>query len=87
MKRAIVLAVASIVIAGCSGEVDDATKRFDAAFWQTWLFHLDEGDRKAVCWQPPEEAAATYGANFDGYLPAQQRAEHLFEIACRGMYP
>lgn len=87
MKRALALAVVSVVLAGCSSEPDEATTRFDAAFWETWFMHMDDADRKAVCWDTPEEAAADFAANFDaGYLPAQQRARHLFETACSGLY-
>lgn len=87
MKRAIVLAVASIALAGCGQPADDATRRFDAAFWETWFLHMSDADRKAVCWEDPALAAETYAAHFDAnYLPTQQRAEHLFTVACSEVY-
>lgn len=86
MKRAIVLAAVSVVLAGCS-EPDDATKHFDRAFWETWFMHMSDADRKAVCWSEPSLAAETYAAHFDGnYIPAQQRAKRLFETACSELY-
>lgn len=86
MKTAIALTAASIVLAGCS-DPDPATRRFDAAFWQTWFVHMSDADRKAVCWQEPALAAETYAAGFDaGYVPAEQRARRLFEVACSGLY-
>lgn len=87
MKRAVMIAVvATIVLGGCS-EPDDATKHFDRAFWETWFMHMSDADRKAVCWDTPEDAAADFAANFGpNYLPAQQRARHLFETACSELY-
>lgn len=89
MKRAAVTiaVVGTIAIGGCSDPVADETKRFDRAFWETWFMHMSDGDRKAVCWDTPEEAARDFAANFDaGYIPAQQRAKRLFETACSELY-
>lgn len=84
---AVVMLVA-VILLGCQASPDEATQRFDRAFWEVWFMHMSDADRKAVCWQPPEEAARDYAAAFDaGYLRAEQRAETLFTRACAGVYP
>lgn len=85
------LILSTTVLVGCGGfgaGPDEATRRFDAAFWQVWFLHMDDADRKAVCWDTPEEAARDYAAAFDtGYVPDDDRAEVLFRRACKGLYP
>lgn len=77
-------AVATVaVIIGCVSEPDDATRRFDQAFWHVWFMEMREHDRQAVCWSEIGEMADDYAASFDGgYLRAEERAAQLFARAC-----
>lgn len=80
--RGAVVAAAAVVIAACGSEPDDATRRFDHAFWRAWL-EMSEHDRRTVCWSKIGDAADDYAASFDaGYLRAEERAIELFARAC-----
>lgn len=86
MKRLAAIIAIAAVLGGCGQPVDGDTKRFDAVFWEVWFFHMDDEQRRAVCWERPSEAAETYAGHFDGgYLPVEERAAHLFAIACSGL--
>lgn len=87
VSRFLLVTLIAVSVGGCNSDVDDSTKRFDAVFWNIWFMEMTEADRKAVCWEPPEESAKTYASGLKGeYLSAEERAEKLFAIACESYY-
>lgn len=88
MKPKFGLLLVTLVICGISAcsDVDPETKHFDSVFWHVWFMEMDEGDRKAVCWPPPEEAAKSFSMFGTDYVQAEQRAETLLRKACASYY-
>lgn len=81
----ITLAMCGISLSACN-EASPETKHFDSIFWHVWFMEMDEGDRKAVCWAPPEEAAESFGTFGADYVQSEQRAETLLRKACASYY-